>query len=219
MNDMSKKSRVFIVFLAAVSVISTVLSLYALNSINNSGKKLVNLAKDIEELKLEIKDLKKASAFVSDGGSEDYASNSIILQKKLNQMRTELEFLRKSGDSKSLENYKKEKNKFLMDKADQVKKSWTEFLHNALVEKGVESDAVEMIKYDYNVMLDKIRDEQFKWYEGDSSEEELYETVKGFAKEFYADMSKSVGERKASIALGIVFPDQQYRKSLFEENK
>ena len=217
MNDSSGKNMKLIVFLAAVSFISILLSLYALISINNSEKKLINLARNIEELKLEIKDFKKAA--VSDGDSEDHALNSIVLQKKLNQMRAELDFLRKTGDSKSLENYKKEKNKFLMDKANEVKKSWTEFLHNALVEKGIEPDDIEMIKYDYNVMLDKIRDEQFKWYEGDSTEEELYETVKGYAKEFYADMSKSVGERKASITLGIVFPDQQYRKSLFEEGR
>jgi hypothetical protein len=145
--------------------------------------------------------------------------NSVLLQNKLNQMRAEIESLRKSGNSKSLEDYKKEKNKFLIGYADEVKKKWTEFLHNALVEKGIEPDDIEMIKYDYNVMLNKIRDEQFRWYEGDSSEEELNETVKGYAKDFFSDMSKSVGDRKASITLGIVFPDQLYRKSLFEDEK
>lgn len=219
MNDLSKKNALLIIFLTAVSLISIVLSLYAIGSINGSEKKRINLAKDIEELKLEIKELKKSAASIPGNGREEQASNSIVLQKKLNQMRAEIESLRKSGNSKSLEDYKKEKNKFLMGYADEVKKKWTEFLHNALVEKGIEPDDIEMIKYDYNVMLNKIRDEQFRWYEGDSTEEDLNETVKSYVKEFYEDMSKSVGDRKASITLGIVFPDQVYRKSLFEENK
>lgn len=219
MINMSKKSVIIILILIAISTVSLVISLVSLNAVTVAQKKLINFAKEIEELKLELRELKRTdvSGPVAQNGNDN--TDNTLLQKKLNQMRSEIDSLRKSGGTKALEDYKKEKNKFWMDYATEVKKSWTEYLQNSLIEKGVEPDDIEVIKYDYNVMLDKIRDEQLRWYDGDSSVEDLNDTVKGYAKEFYEDLSKSVGDRKASITLGIVFPDQLYRKSLFEDNK
>ena len=50
----------------------------------------------------------------------------------------------------ALEDYKKEKHEFWMDYAEEVKRSWTSFLQNALVEKGIPAEDIELIKYDYN---------------------------------------------------------------------
>lgn len=216
MNEMSGKSRMIITFLIVISLIFAAISWYAVSSMNNSEKKLVNLAKEIEELKLEIKEIKRSGSEVN---GEGLASGAVVLQKKLNKMREEIDTLKKNGGAKALEDYKKEKHEFWMDYAEEVKRSWTSFLQNALVEKGIPAEDIELIKYDYNVMLDKIRDEQLRWYDSDAPVDELNETVKGYAREFFDDMSENVGERKASITLGIVFPDQLYRKSLFEEEK
>lgn len=219
MNEMSGKSRIIIIFLIVMSLISVVLSLYAVNSMNNSEKKLVKLAKDIEEIRLEIKDIKKGISAGSGLVEEGHASGAVVLQRKLNKMREEIDTLKKNGGAKALEDYKKEKHKFWMDYAEEVKRSWTTFLQNSLVEKGIPSEDIELIKYDYNIMLDKIRDEQLRWYDSDAPVDQLNEAVKGYAREFFDDMSENVGERKASITLGIVFPDQLYRKSLFEEDR
>ncbi|HNW82124.1 MAG TPA: hypothetical protein PKG52_04455 [bacterium] len=219
MINMSKTGSIIIMVLIICSAVSLVMSLINYKSKEISEKKLIAAAKEIEELKLDVAELKRLTGSRSVAENRNDNTNISLLQDKLNKMRSELGTLRKQGGSKALEEYKKERNKFLMDYANEVKKSWTEFLHKALVEKGMDPDDIEMIKYDYNVMLDKIRDEQFRLYEGDSTEEELNETVKGYAKDFFTDMSKSVGDRKASITLGIVFPDQLYRKSLFEDDK
>lgn len=216
MNEMSGKSRMIITFLIVISLIFAAISWYAVSSMNNSEKKLVYLAKEIEELKLEIKEIKRSGSEVN---GEGLASGAVVLQKKLNKMREEIDTLKKNGGTKALEDYKKEKHEFWMDYAEEVKRSWTGFLQNALVDKGIPAEDIELIKYDYNVMLDKIRDEQLRWYDSDAPVDELNETVKGYAREFFDDMSENVGERKASITLGIVFPDQLYRKSLFEEEK
>lgn len=217
MSDKDKVKKFTMIFIALTSLISLAISLKCYNDNDLFEKKMKNVIHELEELKFEMEDLKKLKNSGSNHGELNGSTDMFYLQNKLNKMRSELEILRKNKNSKLLEEYKAEKNKFWMEYADGVKKSWTAFFQQRLEEKGIEQDDIESIKSDYNNMLDKIRDEQLRWYEGDSTIEDLNNSTKKYVKEFYEDMSNSVGEQKASIALAIAYPDQMFRKSLFDE--
>ena len=47
--------------------------------------------------------------------------------------------------------------------------------------------------------------------------EELSEATRVLGRDLYESMVETVGDKKASVALGIIFPDPVMRKSLFEE--
>ena len=211
MND--KKVVVLMVFLMTSILVSGIL-------FNNytEGKlerKIESIAKQIELLKVDIEGLKVKSPVVSD--TKNIGFNDLLsLQKKLADMKAQIENISKRKETVAVNEYKKKEERLLREHAGNVNKAWSMHLDQKLVGLGFEDGEREIVLADYQKMLENINDEQFKWYNGEITAEELTESTRVLGKELFDEMSETVGEQKASIALGVIFPDSKMRESFFK---
>ena len=180
-------------------------------------KKIEDVARQVELIKIDLESIQvKVPAFKEkiDGVS---FNNLLSLQKKFAKMKEQIEILSKKNETAVVTEVREKEERLLREHAKTIKKAWISYLDQKLSGFGFEQDERDIVLADYQRMLDGINEEQFKWYRGDVSSEELAESINGLGKDLFDDMSETVGEQKASVILGVIFPDPMVRKSFFME--
>ena len=181
-------------------------------------KKTALNAKEIESLKLDIADLKqKVMTSGKNGGVKNNEMD--FLKNSLTGMKNEVSRLRTAQKTEELAEYKKREENIWDTHAENTKKYWSGELSLKLQEQKFAENEVEEVLYNYNLMLDNMKDSIMKWYRDEMTDDEITTFSKEVSIQFYENNSSSIGEQKASIVLGIVFPDPFFRKNLFENTK
>lgn len=173
-----------------------------------------NYAKENESLKIDLEMLRKKFLALESGqktaNSNDFA---IQQQQKFKAMRDEIQKLKNEAVPKN------------RDKEDQI---WDLTLENVktfvdieltkkLVSFGFKPEDTEVCVTEYKNTLEKSKDVLLQWYRNEITDTEYEERVLDISREFYKELSASVGENMASITLSVVLPDYEFRKKMFEE--
>jgi len=180
-------------------------------------KKIENLARQVELIEIDIESLKAKVPASKEKTNGSGFNDLLSLQTKLTQMKAQMKKLSKRKETVAVNEYRKNEERLLRAYAGDVNKAWSMHLDQKLVGLGFEDSEREIVLADYQKMLENINDEQFRWTNGDMSSEELAESINGLGKDLFVDMSETVGEQKASIILGVIFPDPVTREAFFKE--
>ena len=173
-----------------------------------------NYAKENESLKIDLEMLRKK--FLALESSQKTANSNdfaIQQQQKFKAMRDEIQKLKNEAVPKN------------RDKEDQI---WDLTLENVktfvdieltkkLVSFGFKPEETEVCVTEYKNTLEKSKDVLLQWYRNEITDTEYEERVLDISREFYKELSASVGENMASITLSVVLPDYEFRKRMFEE--
>ena len=173
-----------------------------------------NYAKENESLKIDLEMLRKK--FLALESSQKTANSNdfaIQQQQKFKAMRDEIQKLKNEAVPKN------------RDKEDQI---WDLTLENVktfvdieltkkLVSFGFKPEETEVCVTEYKNTLEKSKDVLLQWYRNEITDTEYEERVLDISREFYKELSASVGENLASITLSLVLPDYEFRKRIFEE--
>ena len=173
-----------------------------------------NYAKENESLKIDLEMLRKK--FLALESSQKTANSNdfaIQQQQKFKAMRDEIQKLKNEAVPKN------------RDKEDQI---WDLTLENVktfvdieltkkLVSFGFKPEETEVCVTEYKNTLEKSKDVLLQWYRNEITDTEYEERVLDISREFYKEISASVGENLASITLSLVLPDYEFRKRIFEE--
>jgi len=211
-------TKVLVLIVVALIIVVAGGIFYTGFSQNRMERKIESLAKQMELLKIEFEDIKTNSPKMTDKSGSGSFNNLLVFQKKLAQMKEQINKLSKSKERTPLNDYKKKEERLLRDHANTINKAWCAHLDQRLAGASFSEEEREVVVADYRSMLASINDEQFKWYSGEMSPEELQESTRVLGRELYDEMSETIGENKASIALGIIFPDPVVRKSFFKDD-
>jgi hypothetical protein len=214
MKGISKKTvwqtAVFIFFI----VIAGTVLYFQQKEISLLRKKTEINAKEIEALKIDLNTNKEGQLYRS-GELPQKNTDLLFLQRKMTEMKKEVERMKKDNDSEALNEYKKKEEQSWDEHTENVKKLWSGNLKEKLIKQNFNEEEVEEVLYNYSDMIDKMKVYSLSWYREEMSDEEINKVSVQYAKDFYDNASSSIGEQKASIVLGIVFPDPSFRKSLF----
>jgi len=172
-------------------------------------------AKDIEALKIDLNTRKESGTHGSDEPTRNN-TDLLFLQRKMAEMKKEIEKFRKSNDSQALNEYREKEEKLWNDRTENTKMQWSENLKGRLVEQGFSEEEIDAVLDNYVDMLDKMKGSVLSWYREEISNDEINKVSTLCAKDFYESASSSIGEQKASIVLAIIFPDHAFRKTLFD---
>jgi hypothetical protein len=210
-------------FLLVLTVLAFSLNLVLLLNSNKEteriDRKVVRIAQEIDRLKFEISNINSRSGTNSESVESSSFNGSIMtmLQSRLSEMKKEIESLKnRSGESPALSEYREREERLWREHAEKVKEAWTANLVQSLSATGFNEVETEMITEDYNIMLDKIKEEQIRWYHGEVATDDLTRASEEYSKELFNNLSYSIGDQKASIVLGIIFPDPMVRKKILE---
>lgn len=182
-------------------------------------KKTETFAKELEVMKMDLEMIKKNRDQIFEPNGKSNNSDMRFLNRKLSEMKSEIVRLKDKNDVAGLTEYKEREERIWKEYAEDVIKTWSTDLNNKLNEKGFSDEESEDVLIKYEDMLEKTKDMQLKWYRGDISDDEINSFPAKIAKDFYKEISNDVGEQKASIVLGVIFPDASFRKSLFEKEE
>ena len=173
-----------------------------------------NYAKENESLKIDLEMLRK-KLLAAESAQKTAQPNEFSRQQqqKFKAMREEIQRLRNEAVPKN------------RDKEDQI---WDLTLENVktfvdieltkkLVSFGFKPEETEVCVTEYKNTLEKSKDVLLQWYRNEITDTEYEERVLDISREFYKELSASVGENMASITLSVVLPDYEFRKKMFEE--
>jgi len=182
--------------------------------------KTMQLAQELDTIKISVKDFN--STELTSNEIRKIApidlSSMVDLQRRLSEMKKEIDSLkRSSGDSPVLAEYREREERLWRGHAEKVKEAWTTNLNQNLASKGFNEVERDLVSEDYGIVLDKMKDEQLKWYNGDITTEDLNESTKILSREFYENMTYSVGKEKASTVMEFLFPDPVVRSNLLDK--
>ena len=173
-----------------------------------------NYAKENESLKIDLEMLRKKFLALESSQKTANSNDFAIQQKqKFKAMRDEIQKLKNEAVPKN------------RDKEDQI---WDLTLENVktfvdieltkkLVSFGFKPEETEVCVTEYKNTLEKSKDVLLQWYRNEITDTEYEERVLDISREFYKELSASVGENLASITLSLVLPDYEFRKRIFEE--
>jgi len=207
------------IFLSVAIVLMTVFFAAVLynnfNEIDRLKAASAICAKENESLKIDNEMLKKRLSQISDKNSPATKARSFseIQQSQINAMRREIERLKAE---KKIDNREREEEVWdllLTTVQDFVDVELTKQLNNL----GFKSEETAACVEEYQDALAKTKDLMLQWYRNEISGEEYDEKVLVVARDFYKEMSTSVGEQKASAVMSIIFPDYELRKKIFDE--
>jgi hypothetical protein len=215
MKEISKKTvwqtAVFIFFIVVTGTV-----MYSQNrELSLLRKKTEINAKEIEALKIDL-NTKKEGQLSGSGELPQQNTDLFFLQRKMTEMKKEIERMRKNNDSEALNEYKEREEKTWEGHTENVKKIWSLNLKERLMEQKFNDEEITDVLYNYSDMIDKMKAYSLSWYREEMSDDELNKISVQYAKDFYENASSSVGEQKASIVLAIIFPDPAFRKTLFD---
>ncbi len=215
MKEISKKTvwqtAVFIFFIVVTGTV-----MYSQNrELSLLRKKTEINAKEIEALKIDL-NTKKEGQLSGSGELPQQNTDLFFLQRKMTEMKKEIERMRKNNDSEALNEYKEREEKTWEGHTENVKKIWSLNLKERLMEQKFNDEEITDVLYNYSDMIDKMKAYSLSWYREEMSDDELNKISVQYAKDFYENASSSIGEQKASIVLAIIFPDPAFRKTLFD---
>jgi len=208
-----------IVLISAVALITLINSYLLYNNseeLEKTKKSAEINAKEMESLKMDVALLLKSEKN-SVKNSPDAYNNSYLteLRDKMLKMKEQIRNLKKNDDKTAANKYIEREERVWKDHTDKVKEDWTTKLSIKLNEQKFEQAETEDVLYNYRIMLDKMSVTLLEYYREEIDENEFNSTPKVLARDFFYDTAHSIGEQKASIVLGIIFPDDNFRKQLF----
>ena len=215
MKGTSKKSVWQIAVLIFFFAVTGMVLYFQQKEISLLRKKTEINAKEIEVLRIDINTKKENVSHESDKQS---AKNTdlFFLQRKMTEMKKEIERMKKNNDSDALNEYREKEEQTWDEHTENVKKLWSGNLKQKLIEQKFNDDEIAEVLHNYSDMIDKMKAYSLSWYREEISNEELNNVSVQYAKDFYESSSSLFGEQKASLVLGVVFPDPFFRKSLFD---
>lgn len=171
-------------------------------------------AKENESLKIDIEMLRKKLAETenrhSASGKNDFAQQQ---NQKFKAMRDEIERLKSENRPDN-----REKEEQIWDYTlDNIKTLVDIELTKRLLSFGFKPEETEECVNEYKMTLEKSKDIFLQWYRNEITDADYEEKIITVSRNFYDELSKSVGKNLASITLSVVFPDYEFRKKMFEE--
>ena len=171
-------------------------------------------AKENESLKIDNEILRKrlaaAEVKTSTSKTNDFAYQQ---QKKFKAMKDEIVRLRAENNPET----KKREEQIWDFTLENVKLFVDAELTKRLASFGFKPEETAICVEEYKNSIEKSKDILLQWYRNEINDEEYSEKILGISREFYKDLSESVGENLASITLSVVIPDPEFRKRMFEE--
>ena len=173
-----------------------------------------NYAKENESLKIDLEMLRKkllaAESGLKTAQSKDF---TMLQQQKFNAMKEEIQRLKSEHKRDN-----KEREDQVWDIALENTKFFADFeLSRRLASFGFKPEETEVCVTEYKNTLEKSKDVLLQWYRNEITDTEYGEEIIKISREFYDNLSASVGENLASITLSVVLPDYEFRKKMFEE--
>ena len=173
-----------------------------------------NYAKENESLKIDLEMLRKkllaAESGLKTAQSKDF---TMLQQQKFNAMKEEIQRLKSEHKPDN-----KEREDQVWDIALENTKFFADFeLSRRLASFGFKPEETEVCVTEYKNTLEKSKDVLLQWYRNEITDTEYGEEIIKISREFYDNLSASVGENLASITLSVVLPDYEFRKKMFEE--
>ncbi|MBO4710788.1 hypothetical protein J5681_02590 [bacterium] len=210
---MNKTSYIFLIITIFILIISGIL-LYQDNKELERLKSISEVyAKENESLKIDNEMLrKKLAAEEIKTGTPKTNDFSYQQQQKFKAMKDEIARLRA------------ENNPETRDREEEI---WNYTLGNVnsfidieltkrLASFGFKPEETAICVEEYKDTIAKSKDVLLQWYRNEIGDSEYSEKILDISREFYKNMSESVGENLASITISIVLPDPEFRKKMFE---
>lgn len=170
-------------------------------------------AKENESLKIDLEMLrKKLLALESSRKTAQPDEFAIQQQQKFKAMREEIQRLKADRKPNN-----KEREEQVWDTALANIESFIDVeLTKKLASFGFKPEETEICVTEYKNDVRKTKDLMLQWYRNEISDNEYEEGLLSIGREFYDNLSASVGENIASITLSVVIPDYEFRKKMFE---
>jgi len=173
-----------------------------------------NYAKENESLKIDIEMLKK-KLLAAENRQKTAQQNDFAVQQrqKFQAMRDEIQRLQNEAVPKN-----REKEDQIWDYTLENVKTFVDIeLSKRLASFGFKPEETEVCVTEYKNSLEKSKDVLLQWYRNEITDDEYKDEVMKISREFYDNLSSSVGENLASITLSVVIPDYEFRKKMFED--
>lgn len=171
-------------------------------------------AKENESLKIDLEMLRR-KLMVAENIQKTARTNDFAVQQqqKFQAMREEIQRLKNEAAPKN-----REKEDQIWDITLENVKTFIDIeLTKRLASFGFKPEETETCVTEYKNSLEKSKDVLLQWYRNEISDDEYKDEVMKISREFYDNLSASVGENLASITLSVVLPDYEFRKKMFEE--
>ena len=189
--------------------------------IYNDNKELERLknisetyAKENESLKIDL-ELMKKKLVSYESGQKTYQTNDFVRQQnqKFKAMKDEIARLKSENRPDN-----REKEDQIWDYTLEGVKTFIDIeLTKKLASFGFKPEETEVCVSEYKNTIEKSKDLLLQWYRNEITDEEYENKILDVSREFYKDLSASVGEHLASITISVVLPDPNFRKRMFEE--
>ena len=169
-------------------------------------------AKENESLKIDLEMLRKKLLALENSRKAQPNEFAIQQQQKFKAMREEIQRLK--ADKKP---NNKEREEQVWDTALANIESFIDVeLTKKLASFGFKPEETEICVTEYKNDVRKTKDLMLQWYRNEINDNEYEEGLLSISREFYDNLSASVGENIASITLSVVIPDYEFRKKMFE---
>lgn len=172
-----------------------------------------NYAKENESLKIDMEMLRK-KLLAAENTQKTSQSNEFAIQQqqKFKAMREEIQRLKADRKPDN-----KEREEQVWNTALAGIESFIDVeLTKKLASFGFKPEETELCVTEYKKDVRKTKDLMLQWYRNEISDKEYEEELLNISREFYDNLSASVGENIASITLSVVIPDYEFRKRMFE---
>ena len=170
-------------------------------------------AKENESLKIDLEMLKKkliaAETRQYGGRSNDFAQHQDL---KFRAMKDEIARLK----SENRPDNREKENQIWDYTLEEFKNFFDIELTKKLASFGFQPEETEACVTEYKKVLDESKDILLQWYRNEITDADFEEKVLDVSREFYKNLSSAVGENKASITIGVVLPDPNFRRKMFE---
>ena len=171
-------------------------------------------AKENESLKIDIEMLRKKMTALENSRKSSETSDFAKQQHlQFKAMKDEIQRLKSENRPDNRERENQVWNSALED----IKVFVDIELTKRLASFGFKPEEVKSCVTEYKEVLERSKDLLLQWYRNDISDAEYEDRILDISREFYKDLSESVGENKASITISVVLPDPNFRKRMFEE--
>ena len=171
-------------------------------------------AKENESLKIDNEILRKKLAAADTKSADSKTNEFAYLQKqKFKAMKDEIARLKAENNPENRAREDEIWNFMLVGTQAFLDAELTK----RLTSFGFKPEETAICVEEYKDAIAKSTDILLKWYRNEISDSEYTEKLFDISREFYKNLSESVGENLASITLSVVLPDYGFRKKMFEE--
>lgn len=172
-----------------------------------------NYAKENESLKIDMEMLRK-KLLAAENTQKTSQPNEFAIQQqqKFKAMREEIQRLKADRKPDN-----KEREEQVWNTALAGIESFIDVeLTKKLASFGFKPEETAECVNEYKNAVRTTKELLLQWYRNEITDSEYEEKILDISREFYKDLSYSVGENLASITLSVVLPDYEFRKRMFE---